>query len=126
MKEIKRIMIHEEQIIDFMDDDIDSAISQLELQGWYRIRYITTSYPYDPNEYLAIHVYRNRLETDDEYEKRITKEKQLKTKQQEVDLKEYNRLKKLFKNQWMQKYIKLSCKLLILEIINQMKKFVIE
>jgi hypothetical protein len=38
------------------------------------------------------------LETDEEYEKRKKKEEQLKTKQQELDLKEYSRLKKLFEN----------------------------
>ncbi len=100
MKKISRITIHEEQIID-LDVDIDSAISQLQSykeQGWDRVRCTTISHMYDVGEYPAILVCRNRLETDEEYEKRKKKEEQLKTKQQELDLKEYSRLKKLFEN----------------------------
>jgi hypothetical protein len=101
MKKISRITIHEEQIID-LDGDIDSAISQLQSykeKGWDRVRCTTISYQYDAGKYPVILVYRNRMETDEEYEKRIAKEKQLKIKQQELDLKEYSRLKKLFENQ---------------------------
>ena len=38
-----------------------------------------------------LHLYKKRLETDEEYEKRITKEK---NKEREIDLREYERLKK--------------------------------
>lgn len=53
-----------------------------------------TTFPYDDSEYL--YVYKNRLENDEEYNKRIELEKQMEEYREKRDRAEYERLSKKF------------------------------
>jgi hypothetical protein len=100
---MKRLEIQETQYID-LEMSIDNAISELNNlkdQGWEGI-----GYDYDNDGSYEMIVYRTRLETDAEFEKRKKildkeneKQKILKQKRKERDLKEYLRLKNMFEKE---------------------------
>lgn len=96
---MERIEIEETQEVDLEMslDNLINYLNNLKVDGWGGI-----SYGYD-NQLV---VYRTRLETDAEFDKRLKlmerqkeEEKILKQKKKDRDLKEYLRLKKKFEKE---------------------------
>ena len=100
-KEKIHVKKSKEITLDFLDNSLDNIktyIEQLIDEGWE-----TTSISYCYKEVYMLNLYADREETDEEFARRLKEweiykdyEKQRKLKQQEEELKEYERLKKKF------------------------------
>lgn len=91
----------------FIDGSIESAIAELEdLKETYSNKYDSLSLavetyqmPYEDWTYAKIVLYGEREETDLELEQRMEKDKKYKERQEELDRKELERLKKLYEKE---------------------------
>lgn len=95
--EVSQISLYE------MESDIDSVIKYLvntketysKLEGITKIHLVKSCHPYSDTEYLSVQGY--RIETDNEYMKRMNEEKEYKERQETRDAAEFARLQKKFK-----------------------------
>lgn len=75
--------------------DIKEKAEKLMLKYGEDARVKKTNFPYDDSDYF--YVYENRLENDQEYQKRIDIENKLQQIKEERDCAEFERLSKKFK-----------------------------
>ena len=94
---MERLKIKEQKQVDLEGDieDVIDLLRELKNEDW---EYISYEYEYEESEYDS-YVFKTRLETDEEFEKRKEQDKILKQKKKERDLKEYLRLKNIFEKE---------------------------
>lgn len=95
MTDRKHVQEHESVMGCYVTHDISDFIKKLQKlqsEGWKKVEIDKENYEYDSNDYYYLKVLKTRLETDDEYDKRISRENEWKENRKRA----YEQLKKEF------------------------------